>query len=158
MERRKFLANIICIGVGASVTPKVLGAFKSLEPPVDPKIFEYPLTYKESYKPSHDFIIGFVTVLKENEVTIIPCNKLEEFPVIRKKEVFLVFSNSFSEESKTPPPSHKEENPGHSIIVVNEDIPRAGAGNGITFLIDKASLSRTKLRLWDSVLFPIKQK
>lgn len=155
MERRKFLANLICIGVGASIAPKVFSELKSLEPPVDPGIFQYPLTYKECYK-TPDFISGCVIGLKDNEVTILPYSNLDEFPVLKKGDKLLIFSNSFYAKSTDVPYSHKEEDYDRLMININERVPKVGAGNGITFLINKANLSKTKLKLWDMVLFPIK--
>ena len=72
MERRKFLANLVCLSVGVSLVPKVLGGMKAPEPSVDPKVFEYPMTYKEAYKPSSDFVLGCVTSLFGNKITVYP--------------------------------------------------------------------------------------
>ncbi len=151
MERRKFLANLVCLGVGASIAPKVIGEIMAAEPSVDPRVLEYPLTEKEAYK-LPDIVLGCITSLSGNEITVYPYSKLEEFPALKKGDKVMLFPGAFFKTSTAYSHfSHKEENFEHDRIVIQENIPCAGKGKPITLVLNCHALSH--IRLLDNLVF-----
>lgn len=152
MERRKFLANLVCLGVGASLAPKVIGEEIASEPSVDPRVFDYPLTEKECYKPPDGLVLGCITSLNGNEIVIHPLSGLEGFPALKKGDKAILFSNRFFRNNhEYLSYYHEEKESERYIIVVQEDIPYAGEGLPITLKLNAHALSH--LSIHDYLIF-----